>query len=439
MSKILFGLVGLTIVCAQAFAPARTEALSCAAPEYAKLLAEGGGAAVGTVVSQEELGVITTEYGQQVDKVRLTFTLSKAWSSTALPKTLVAIQHVPVAVYGDNDIWGFRTRFVTGQKYVVYFDRQAGEYRTSIGACALSHTYPVDDPNYDAELAARMKANGFSIGYVPNDTISTFAASPLSGSSPLRVRFTGLQAGARIDFGDGVSGDWIDGVPSHMDHVYSAPGVYVALLRGYNGIVGSVTITVSGSPVSTPMFTASPLSGAVPLAVRIAGSVPGVYFGGVDIDFGDGSARESACRPGSSCKFTLDHVYRNPGTYTASLIGNGEGDGGVIGTATVYAVTLPGPDPFPGPAPLPVPHTCPQISRTLSHGSRGSDVTALQQYFISIGVLGSSSATGYFGPLTEGAVQEWQASRGIVSSGSPATTGWGVVGPRTRIALANCW
>lgn len=47
--------------------------------------------------------------------------------------------------------------------------------------------------------------------------------------------------------------------------------------------------------------------------------------------------------------------------------------------------------------------------------------------------------TGYFGPLTERLVQAWQASQGIVSSGSPDTTGYGAVGPRTRALLAtNC-
>jgi hypothetical protein len=47
------------------------------------------------------------------------------------------------------------------------------------------------------------------------------------------------------------------------------------------------------------------------------------------------------------------------------------------------------------------------------------------------------SPTGYFGPLTLSAVQNWQASRGIVSSGSADTTGYGFVGPRT-IAAMGC-
>ena len=81
--------------------------------------------------------------------------------------------------------------------------------------------------------------------------------------------------------------------------------------------------------------------------------------------------------------------------------------------------------------------SCPQLTRALSFGSRGPDVVQLQQYLISPGLLSADSATGYFGPLTEAAVQQWQSSHGVVSSGSAETTGYGAVGPRTRAALAS--
>ncbi len=44
--------------------------------------------------------------------------------------------------------------------------------------------------------------------------------------------------------------------------------------------------------------------------------------------------------------------------------------------------------------------------------------------------------TGYFGPATESAVQRWQSRHGVVSSGSPDTTGFGYVGPKTRLAMS---
>jgi len=45
--------------------------------------------------------------------------------------------------------------------------------------------------------------------------------------------------------------------------------------------------------------------------------------------------------------------------------------------------------------------------------------------------------TGYFGPATLQLVQNWQASNGVVSSGSPDTNGYGYVGPKTRLAMAQ--
>jgi len=79
---------------------------------------------------------------------------------------------------------------------------------------------------------------------------------------------------------------------------------------------------------------------------------------------------------------------------------------------------------------------CPLIGRSLSPGSTGSDVTSLQQYLISVGLLSPTSATGFYGPLTQAAVQQWQVAHNIVSSGTPATTGYGVVGPRTAAAIS---
>ena len=81
---------------------------------------------------------------------------------------------------------------------------------------------------------------------------------------------------------------------------------------------------------------------------------------------------------------------------------------------------------------------CVTINANLQRGSRGAEVLTLQQFLIAQGLLLSDSATSFFGSLTESAVQKWQASQNIVSSGSPSSTGWGVVGPKTRAALAAC-
>lgn len=65
------------------------------------------------------------------------------------------------------------------------------------------------------------------------------------------------------------------------------------------------------------------------------------------------------------------------------------------------------------------------FTRDLTVGSSGSDVTALQQ------LLGQTSVTGYFGPVTKSLVINYQNSKGI----SPAD---GFVGLVTRNALNSC-
>ena len=64
------------------------------------------------------------------------------------------------------------------------------------------------------------------------------------------------------------------------------------------------------------------------------------------------------------------------------------------------------------------------FTRSLTVGSRGDDVTCLQNYLKSGGHL-SVSATGYFGSLTKAAAASWQAANGV----SPAV---GYFGPISR-------
>lgn len=59
-------------------------------------------------------------------------------------------------------------------------------------------------------------------------------------------------------------------------------------------------------------------------------------------------------------------------------------------------------------------------------------VSSLQQFLKSTGDFTYPEITGYFGPATQTALQKFQSRGGIVSSGTPETTGHGVAGPRTR-------
>lgn len=89
-----------------------------------------------------------------------------------------------------------------------------------------------------------------------------------------------------------------------------------------------------------------------------------------------------------------------------------------------------------------VAQACVNLSSTLSlddtDADTSGDVSRLQTFLVSQGsvVYPEARVTGYFGPATLRAIQRWQSAHSIVSSGDPDTTGYGYVGPKTRVALA---
>ncbi|MEK7601675.1 MAG: peptidoglycan-binding protein [Patescibacteria group bacterium] len=101
--------------------------------------------------------------------------------------------------------------------------------------------------------------------------------------------------------------------------------------------------------------------------------------------------------------------------------------GGGVGVGTAVSTSV-----RPNPS-----YICPAFRRALAYGANGDDVVELQKFLSSQGLLSSDSATGFFGRMTEAAVQKLQAQNGIVSSGDHATTGWGAIGPNTRAWIAR--
>lgn len=79
---------------------------------------------------------------------------------------------------------------------------------------------------------------------------------------------------------------------------------------------------------------------------------------------------------------------------------------------------------------------CIELSRTLKLGSTDAntegEVGKLQRYLTNTGHYTHGSVTGFYGVATERAVQNWQRTNGVVTSGTPATTGYGVFGQNTR-------
>jgi peptidoglycan hydrolase-like protein with peptidoglycan-binding domain len=107
----------------------------------------------------------------------------------------------------------------------------------------------------------------------------------------------------------------------------------------------------------------------------------------------------------------------------------------IITPLITSALTPPVPNPIVSVAGAAV-SNCPVLTRSLLTSATGADVKGLQQFLIQQGYLANDLATSYFGVLTTRAVQAFQSAKGIVSSGTPETTGFGLVGVRTRAAIA---
>ena len=75
------------------------------------------------------------------------------------------------------------------------------------------------------------------------------------------------------------------------------------------------------------------------------------------------------------------------------------------------------------------------FTQQMEQGDQNAEVSALQKLLSELDHFNYPVITGYFGPVTEAAVQAFQAKYGVVSSGTPYTTGYGRVGPLTLIAL----
>jgi PKD repeat protein/type 1 glutamine amidotransferase len=164
------------------------------------------------------------------------------------------------------------------------------------------------------------------------------AATPRSGTAPLRVRLTsqGTDAdGDRLtyawDTGDGGSAD-----TRNAWHTYMEAGTYEAkvTVSDRHGATGSETVEITvadppGNAAPTVRMAADPKTGTAPLRVRFssAASDPdGDRLASV-WDFGDG---------GKAGGTRATHVYTRPGTYDATVTVTDPG--GKTGTATMQIV-----------------------------------------------------------------------------------------------------
>lgn len=73
---------------------------------------------------------------------------------------------------------------------------------------------------------------------------------------------------------------------------------------------------------------------------------------------------------------------------------------------------------------------CNKGVRPMRPYTKSQDIKEIQEFLTNLGFF-NSMATGFYGPATIKAVQAYQSARGIVSYGSPYTTGYGLIGPKT--------
>jgi hypothetical protein len=112
---------------------------------------------------------------------------------------------------------------------------------------------------------------------------------------------------------------------------------------------------------------------------------------------------------------------------------------------TVPFMSLPVASTSPATSTPPVPPAlvaCAPFTRTILPAKNPSEIDATGQVERLQKILAKDKTvypeglvTGYFGPATLRAVQAFQKKNAIVSSGTPETTGYGAIGPRTAKAL----
>jgi PKD repeat protein len=140
--------------------------------------------------------------------------------------------------------------------------------------------------------------------------VADFSASPLSGTAPLTVTFTNQSTGGyksvRWDFGDGVTSTL-----NNPTHTYTV-GSYTVTLEVTGPSGTDVTTRTNYITVYTPIaasFSASPLTGIVPLTVTFVNQSTGDYTDTL-WNFGDG---------GTATDIQPTHTYTVAGSYTVAL------------------------------------------------------------------------------------------------------------------------
>lgn len=166
-----------------------------------------------------------------------------------------------------------------------------------------------------------------------------FTASPISGRAPLAVQFQDISKNDRVEMWSWRFGDGNSSGEQNPIYIYESPGKYTVILEALDEDRGSIAvkkglITVSGSMTPVASFTADPLFGRAPLAVRFNDTSENSPMAW-NWEFGDGT---------TSGEQNLTHTYSVAGKYTVSLtVTNADGTDSRTETdlITVFPATPP--------------------------------------------------------------------------------------------------
>ena len=248
-------------------------------------------------------------------------------------------------------------------------------------------------------------------------------------------------------------------------HAYAKAGPYTAILKRFGQNFDTLSLTVTDSTQGTPATPGnSPTVFEGSVGGTTSGSCPNIT---TNLKVGDTDAstngQVTVLQKFLTSHFQLDGslVVGTFGPQTENYVKQFQAQSGIeavgnVGVLTRSAIAASCSRLSSGNPQTPAPSTsntqtpatsqgngasssCVLLAHSISQGATdattGGDVTKLQNFLIAQGSM-QGSATGFFGPKTQTAVQAYQKSKGIVSAGTPDTTGYGAVGTRTRAVMA---
>jgi peptidoglycan hydrolase-like protein with peptidoglycan-binding domain len=267
--------------------------------------------------------------------------------------------------------------------------------------------------------------------------------------SPERGDYVPVEGGFTVD----TTNNTVTGLVNHFTDFVLA---YVPTAEGVPAAPTGLTATAASSNQINLSWTA--VSGATSYNVHRSATSGGTY---ADVASTSGTTYSNTGLSASTLYYYKITASNTSGegassdaasATTNAIVGGGGGGYYVlpviatttiaVATTTVATTTIPA---VTSTTPVVVTPTTQNISvskieatftKILKKGMKDGEVTRLQTLFAKDkSIYPEGDVTGYFGPATERAVQRFQTKYGLVTSGTPATTGYGALGPKTRAKI----